>query len=119
MDLSELLALDFRPADLGDTADQFANRLEYAVASAVARRDATPGQQEAGARYLLLSAQLRQMVRSAERLKSASGSEIEQGLGIRLAELRAQQAEQLTLSGLYPAAQPRRGSISVPVEVSF
>ncbi|EYB67025.1 hypothetical protein DEIPH_ctg052orf0020 [Deinococcus phoenicis] len=100
MDLAALLRLDFRPEDLGDMPGQFDARLGHIVTAAQARADATPAQQEAGARYLLLGAQLRQLTRQAERMKAASGAEMEQGLATRLAEVRRQQAEQLALSGL-------------------
>lgn len=120
MDLAQLLRLDFRPTDLGDTPEQFEARLAHIVTAAVARQGATPAQQEAGARYLLLGAQLRELTRQAERMRAASGAEMEQGLATRLAEVRTQQAEQLALSGLAPDPRARRqGSVCLPVEASF
>lgn len=117
MDLAALLRLDFRPADLGDTPEQFDARLAHIVTAARARGTATPAQQEAGARYLLLAAQLRQLARQAESLHAASGASVTQGLATRLAELRAQQAEQLALSGLAPALAAPGGFRSVAVGV--
>lgn len=125
MDVAQLqaaLRLDFRPTDLGDTPEQFAERLTYLTKAALARTGATPAQREAGVRYHLLSAQVRQLVRQAESLKAASGASITQGLATRLAELRAQMAEQLALSGLNPPADPSgrvRGSVNVPLEVVY
>lgn len=118
--LKKLLELDFRPADLGDTPEQFTARLGYLIDAAMARADATSAQQEAGVRYLLLGSQLRQLTRQAETLKSASGASISQGLATRIAELRAQQAEQLALSGLAPPTEfaskmPRSTSVGVEV----
>lgn len=118
--LVDRLRLDFTAADLGDTATTFRSRLDMVAGDAVARTGTTDAQQEAGARYLLLSAQLRQLVRKVERLKSASGSEIEQGLATRLAEVRRQQAEQLALSGLAPSSTVERPRSQVlQVEVGF
>lgn len=118
--LAALLRLDFRPADTGDSAEQFDQRLKLLLDVAQARSGVTPAQQEAGVRYHLLSAQVRQLTRKAESLKAASGASISQGLATRLAELRTQMAEQLTLSGLQPPPDPSRrvrGSVNVPVEV--
>lgn len=46
--LAALLRLDFRPSDLGDTADQFTTRLQGITEAAVQRPDTTAIQQEAG-----------------------------------------------------------------------
>lgn len=119
MDLAQRLALDFRASDLGDTTDQFTARLGYVVQQAGARTEASKAQQEAGARYVLLGAQLRQLTRKAERLKAASGAEVQQDLSTLIAEVRAQMAEQLAASGLGPAPKPRRGSTSTQLEVTY
>ncbi|WP_288481008.1 hypothetical protein [uncultured Deinococcus sp.] len=119
MDLAQRLALDFKSSDLGDTTDQFTARLGYVVQQAEARGTASEAQQEAGARYVLLGAQLRQLTRKAERLKAASGAEVQQDLATLIAEVRAQMKEQLTASGLGPAPKPRRGSTSTEMEVTY
>lgn len=118
--LREVLTLDYRPSDLGDSPAQYVARLNYVVQQALARPlPVTAPQQEAGARYLLVSAQLRQMLRQAEELKSASGASERQDLATKVAALRAEQAAQLKASGLQPAGVQRPGSISVPVQSSF
>ncbi|SMB93314.1 hypothetical protein [Deinococcus hopiensis] len=119
--LAALLRLDFRPSDLGDTADQFTTRLQGITEAAVQRPDTTAIQQEAGARYSLLSAQLRQLTRKPERLKAASGAEVEQGLAARIAVVRADQQAQLALSGLNTVAltSSQVSSGSVAMEATF
>lgn len=116
--LETLLRLDYRPADLGDTPEQFAQRLAFEAQAQIARTDAAGAQMLAGARYGLLSAQLRQLTRQAESLRAASGASITQGIATRMAELRRQMDEQLALSGLAPQNQGGRvfRSVSVGVE---
>lgn len=116
--LTARLRLDFTPADTGDSETNFTARLAQIASDAVARPNTTPQQQEAGARYLLIGAQIRQLTRNPERLKSASGSEIEQGLATRLAMLRTDMAWELTASGL-GGVRARQGSMSIPVEAAF
>ena len=117
--LRTLLQLDYRPADLGDTSAQYQSRFELIIAQTLARATATDAQREAGARYTLISAQLRQVLRQAEELKSASGSSIRQDLATKVAALRSEQAGYLRASGLQPAGVQRPQSVSVPVEASF
>lgn len=107
--LKTVLSMDFRPADLGDTPEQFAARLDYLTEQALARTEATPAQQQAGVRYLLLSAQLRQLTRQADRLRAASGSEIQRSTGAALAEVRLQRDEALAESGLKPTDECDHG----------
>lgn len=112
------LQLDFTPADTGDSEANFTARLSQIAADAVARSAATPQQQEAGARYLLIAAQIRQLVRQSESFESVGEVKITEGLATRLAALRTDMAWELTASGLAPV-RARPQSVSVPVEVSF
>ena len=119
--LREVLTLDYRPSDLGDTPDQYVARLNYVVQQALARtKPVTLAQQEAGARYLLISAQLRQLNRQLEEFTAVGEVTLKQGLAVRLAQLRFEQTQQLRLSGLPGSAGPvRQGSVSVPVRAEF
>ncbi|GGR31440.1 hypothetical protein [Deinococcus ruber] len=121
--LTTVLEMDFRAADLGDTDVQFAARLAYVAAAAVARADLTPpatnAQIEAGARYLLIGAEIRQLTRLAERQKSESGAEIQRDLATRLASLRLDLQTALVASGQAPARAGRQGSVSVDVVSVF
>ena len=118
--LRQTLELDYRPGDLGDTPEQYQSRFDLVVSQALARPvGVTIAQREAGARYLLISAQLRQVLRQAEELKSASGSSVRQDLATKVTALRSEQAAQLRASGLQPAGIQRPQSVSVAVEASF
>ena len=117
LDLAQLLRLDFRPADLGDTPELYEQRIEYAVAAAQARpAGITLEQREAGARYLLLSAQIRQLNRQLEEFTAVGEVTLKQGLSVRLGQLRYEQTQQLRLSGLPGSAGPVR-PVSVSVDV--
>ena len=98
--LRTLLQLDYRPADLGDTPEQYQSRIDLAITQAEARTDATDAQREAGARYVLIGAQLRQLNRQLEEIAVSGEITLRQGLATRLGELRREQSEQLRLSGL-------------------
>lgn len=106
--LVTLLRMEFRPADVGDTPQEFTDRLAYVAAQASSRTDATPAQVEAGARYALITAQITQLTRTADELKAASGASIRKGLETRLAALQRAQAQQLALSGLTAATTVTR-----------
>ncbi|WP_155300954.1 hypothetical protein [Deinococcus kurensis] len=101
--LVTLLRMEFRPADVGDTPQEFTDRLAYVAAQAAAREGATTPQVEAGARYALITAQIQQLTRTADEQRGASGSSIRRGLDTRLAALQRAQAQQLALSGLVAA----------------
>lgn len=98
--LVTLLRMEFRPADVGDTPQEFDARVAYVADQAAAREGATPAQVEAGARYALITAQIQQLTRTADELKAASGASVRKGLDTRLAALQRAQAQQLSLSGL-------------------
>ena len=63
------LERDFRAGDFGDTPAQYSDRIVDATNRAEERKNATPAQQEAGARYELLGAQLRQLTAYLETLQ--------------------------------------------------
>jgi hypothetical protein len=106
--------MDFRAADLGDTEQQFTDRLAYLTTQALARAaPVTAAQQEAGSRYLLIAAQIRQLGRQVEELAVTGEITIKQGLMTRMGQLRYDQQVQLRLSGL-----PNASSVTRPVSVS-
>ena len=118
--LSAVLGRDFKPDDLGDDSAAYADRLTYTVTAALSRTAATPEQQEAGARYVLLGAWVRQLIREVEVLTVPGQIGITQGLAARLAQLRAEQHAQLLLSGLPGSAGAvRPTSLSVPVRSTY
>lgn len=116
--LLQALRMEFKAADVGDTTQEFAARLKFVVDRAEERQGATPAQAEAGARYMLITAQIQQLTRTSDELKAASGASVRKGLDTRLAALTRAQAQQLALSGLGPPVLGAR-SVSVPVEVGF
>lgn len=113
------LSLDFKPADVGDTEEVFAGRLAAVVARALAREDATQGQQEQHARALLIGAQIRELLRQVEVFRREGKLTVEQGIAARVAALRVDEAAAMTRAGLAPAARGPRRSASIPLEVSF
>ena len=120
--LRALLELDYRPADLGDDEMAYTNRMQHIVTAALARPvETTEAQREAGARYLLTGAVIRQTRRLAEEQKNAAGSSIRQDLASKLASLQAEQAQYLRASGLAAEAglSSRQRSVSVSVELGF
>lgn len=114
--LRAILQLDYRPADLGDTPEQYQARFGLTIVQALARTDATDLQREAGARYLLISAQLRQLNRQLEEIAVSGEITLKQGLAVRLGELRREQSEQLRLSGLPGGFVPVR-PVSITADV--
>jgi len=118
--LTETLSLDYRPADLGDTPSQFTLRLASIVTAAVARPvGVSDAEREAGARYILIGAQIRQTLRQAEEQKSASGASQRQDLATKLEHLRIEQAGLLRASSLTPVTSARAQSVAVSVEMGF
>ena len=119
--LQMVLAMDFRAADLGDTDAQFTARLAYVADQALARAiPVTAAQQEAGARYVLLGAQLQQLGRQVEEFSATGEITIKQGLMTRTGQLRFEQQAQLRLSGLpNPSGVTRPVSVSVDVVPGF
>lgn len=90
--LTARLRLDFRPEDVGDSAPNFETRLSTAVLEAFSRRDLAPAltdaQLEAGARWTLLNAQLREMLRSNDMTELVDEGRIQRDAASRFAELR-------------------------------
>ncbi len=114
--LRTLLQLDYRPADLGDTPEQYQSRFDLVVTQTLARTEATDAQREAGARYLLISAQLRQLNRQLEEIAVSGEITLRQGLTVRMGQLRYDQQAQLRLSGL-PGGLVAVRPVSVSVDV--
>jgi hypothetical protein len=119
--LQTVLAMDFRAADLGDTDAQFTARLTYVVTQALARAlPVTAAQQEAGARYVLLGAQIRQLGRQLEEFTAVGEVTLKQGLATRMGQLRYDQQVQLRLSALpNPSSVTRPASVLVSVVPGF
>lgn len=118
--LGKALSMDFRASDLGDTADQFDARIKYLTEQAAARENVTDAQREAGARYALVGAQIRQLIRQADELKGASGSSVKQNLDAKISALRAEQKTLEGQSGLAASLRTaRQGSVSLEVQSAF
>ena len=107
LDASQLTArlrLDFRAEDVGDSDTDFAARIQSAVNDALSRRSATPSatdtQLEYGARWTLLSAQVRQILRDMDRVRIQDEGELGRDVAPRLATLRLELQSARLLSGL-------------------
>lgn len=89
--LTARLRLDFRAGDVGDTDIAFETRLATAVNGAFSRRTVYPllmdAQIEAGARWTLLSAQMRELIRSYDMTQVDDVRE-QRDAASRFAELR-------------------------------
>jgi len=102
--LTARLRLDFRAEDVGDSDTDFAARIQSAVNDALSRRSATPSatdtQLEYGARWTLLSAQVRQILRDMDRVRIQDEGELGRDVAPRLATLRLELQSARLLSGL-------------------
>jgi len=101
--LTARLRLDFRAGDVGDSDTDFAARIQSAVNDALSRRSATPTvtdtQLEYGARWVLLSAQVREVLRSNDSTK-IDDVEVRRDATCRIAELRRELQSLRLTSGL-------------------
>lgn len=102
--LAARLRLDFRAGDVGDSDTDFAARIQSAVNDAFSRRSATPTatdtQLEYGARWVLLGAQVRQILRDMDRVRIQDEGELGRDIAPRLATLRLELQSARLLSGL-------------------
>jgi len=102
--LTARLRLDFRAEDVGDSDTDFAARIQSAVNDALSRRSATPTatdtQLEYGARWVLLGAQVRQILRDMDRVRIGDEGELGRDVAPRLATLRLELQSARLLSGL-------------------
>ncbi len=102
--LAARLRFDFRAGDVGDTDTEFTARLVAVVSDAILRQTATPTatdtQLEYGARWVLLGAQVRQILRDMDRVRIQDEGELGRDIAPRLATLRLELQSARLLSGL-------------------
>lgn len=115
--LAELLRLDFRPAHFGEGEDEFGARLDT-ISKMVLKREATPAQQEAHARLLLVRSRLSYLAGQVEEQRAASGASIRRNLAASMASLRLD-ARALEIAAGLAQTRVRGGSVSVLVEGRF